>query len=566
MIRALLIALAASAACAVFPTPAHAWWDDAWTSRTRVVLDTTDKGLALPSAQADVVLPVRLHSGNFDFGAVGPTGADLRVIGADDKTPLAFEVERFDPINELALLWVRVPTLAQGSDQNVLHVYAGNDKAPAPPAGALFAASHAVALHFREADGPAQDAAGGPPSTGPAVREANGLLGGALRLSGSPLAFGAHPKLSFTPAGGLTVALWLKPDAPAETSTLLTLGPVKLLRTLDQVEARVGDEKLGGAALPGSAWSHVALTVSGGRAQLYINGAPVAQADALLPTATNPALVIGEGYKGLVDELQVLPTARDAGWVKLAAAAQGLDASFARSQKESGDGAGEEGGHGGYMGILLANLTLDAWVVIGILMVMFVIAAAVMVTKARLVSQVGSANDRFLDRFRADLSGKGLAGEQAELAHSPLYRLYTTGEAEIAKRRAQGVQTLSGASLDAIKATLDAVQVRENHTLNARMVLLTIAISGGPFLGLLGTVVGVMITFAAIAAAGDVNVNAIAPGIAAALLATVAGLGVAIPALFGYNWLASRIKAISADMQIFVDEFVTRAAELHGQR
>ena len=92
-----------------------------------------------------------------------------------------------------------------------------------------------------------------------------------------------------------------------------------------------------------------------------------------------------------------------------------------------------------------------------------------------------------------------------------------------------------------------------------------IAISGGPFLGLLGTVVGVMITFAAIAAAGDVNVNAIAPGIAAALLATVAGLGVAIPSLFGYNYLAARIKTLSADMQIFVDEFVTRAAESHGE-
>ena len=71
---------------------------------------------------------------------------------------------------------------------------------------------------------------------------------------------------------------------------------------------------------------------------------------------------------------------------------------------------------------------------------------------------------------------------------------------------------------------------------------------------------------AAIAAAGDVNVNAIAPGIAAALLATVAGLGVAIPALFGYNYLAARIKNISSDMQIFVDEFVTRVAENYGTR
>lgn len=116
-----------------------------------------------------------------------------------------------------------------------------------------------------------------------------------------------------------------------------------------------------------------------------------------------------------------------------------------------------------------------------------------------------------------------------------------------------------------VKASLDATVVRENQKLNSLMVLLTIAISGGPFLGLLGTVVGVMITFAAIAATGDVNVAAIAPGIAAALVATVAGLAVAIPALFGYNYLGSRIKAISADMHVFVDEYIARIAETYSR-
>jgi biopolymer transport protein ExbB len=82
----------------------------------------------------------------------------------------------------------------------------------------------------------------------------------------------------------------------------------------------------------------------------------------------------------------------------------------------------------------------------------------------------------------------------------------------------------------------------------------------------LGTVVGVMITFASIAAAGDVNVNAIAPGIAAALVATVAGLGVAIPALFGYNWLVTRIKNSTTVMQVFVDELVTKTAEAYSER
>jgi biopolymer transport protein ExbB len=92
------------------------------------------------------------------------------------------------------------------------------------------------------------------------------------------------------------------------------------------------------------------------------------------------------------------------------------------------------------------------------------------------------------------------------------------------------------------------------------MVLLTIAIAGGPFLGLLGTVMGVMITFAVIAATGDVNINSIAPGIAAALLATVAGLAVAIPSLFAYNYLLTRIKDIIADMRVFTDEFLALLA------
>ena len=121
--------------------------------------------------------------------------------------------------------------------------------------------------------------------------------------------------------------------------------------------------------------------------------------------------------------------------------------------------------------------------------------------------------------------------------------------------------TIAPQSLAAIRSAMDAQMVREIERLNNLMVLLTIAIAGGPFIGLLGTVVGVMITFAAIAAAGDVNVNAIAPGIAAALLATVAGLAVAIPSLFGYNYFQVRIKGVISEMTVFVDEIVTRIAE-----
>jgi biopolymer transport protein ExbD len=83
--------------------------------------------------------------------------------------------------------------------------------------------------------------------------------------------------------------------------------------------------------------------------------------------------------------------------------------------------------------------------------------------------------------------------------------------------------------------------------------------------GLFGTVIGIMLVFVVAAMAGAVDINSVAPGMAAALLCTAAGLGVAIPALFGYNWLASRSDAITADMAVFVDEFVTRLAEEQGE-
>jgi biopolymer transport protein ExbB len=181
-----------------------------------------------------------------------------------------------------------------------------------------------------------------------------------------------------------------------------------------------------------------------------------------------------------------------------------------------------------------------------------------------------AADDEGDEALQASAFMPALDGKDNQFRLSTLYRLYHHGVQELQARTARSVgsaaavQTLSPQAVEAVKATMDASLVRMTQALQSKMVLLTIAISGGPFLGLLGTVVGVMITFAAIAASGDVNVNSIAPGIAAALAATVAGLAVAIPALFGYNWLNTRIKEIVADMRVFVDEFVTRAAERYS--
>jgi biopolymer transport protein ExbB len=226
------------------------------------------------------------------------------------------------------------------------------------------------------------------------------------------------------------------------------------------------------------------------------------------------------------------------------------------------------------MGVILRSVTADGWVVIGLLGAMSLTSWVVMISKTLTLGRITRANDRFLGEFRGaegnfeKLQRECNTDEADDFSASSIYRIFDMGMSELERRFAANAnpaaaRTLVPQSLAAIRASLDQVATREGQRLNAAIVLLTIAISGGPFLGLLGTVIGVMITFAAIAAAGDVNINAIAPGMAAALVATVAGLSVAIPALFGYNYLVTRIRDLTADMHVFVDEFATRVAETY---
>jgi biopolymer transport protein ExbB len=278
-------------------------------------------------------------------------------------------------------------------------------------------------------------------------------------------------------------------------------------------------------------------------------------------------------FVGELDELEISKVARPAGFVKLAALGEGADGG---KLTKLGQDEETSSWSGGYFAVILHSVTLDGWVVIGILMIMAVISWMIMVGKARYLSRLEKANRRFRETFVKYVSDPTLLAHEGEEAassayakHSSLYRVYCIAAEELKRRaqtRASRPRPLTAEALAVIRASLDAGQVAEVQRMNRQMVLLTLAIAGGPFLGLLGTVIGVMITFAAIAASGDVNVNAIAPGIAAALAATVAGLIVAIPALFGYNWLLTRIRNGSAELQVFVDELLTRTAEAYRRK
>lgn len=548
------------------PGLSHAWWNSDWQQRTQVTLNTTAQGVVTSQAFSGVVVPVRLHSGNFDFLSAKPDGSDLRVVAADDQTPLKFWVERFDGVNELAVVWVQLPSLVPGSDQNRVHVYAGNEQAAAEPRSpALFDEATVAAFTFAEKDGVASGVSGPWQTQGAVQREANGMIAAALRLdSQAAVTVNTHGGEVAPAAGPYTVAMWLKPET---AGTVWRHGPLQLALQGAQVVVKLGDASLSGGELPAAAWAHVAVTLGGGKATLYVNGAKAAETAVVAQgQALSGDAVLGGGFSGLIDQLEVSSTLRSEEFIRLTHAAQSADARLLMAVAQNQESATADSGEVGHFKVLFDNLTLDAWVVIIILAVMFVIAAWVMYDKTVLVVNAEKDNSRFLEAFRGARDVMDV--QVSDVPHAQLARLYAAGLRELKKRDVglPGSAPLSGASMDAVKAAVDANLVRESHILNSKIVLLTIAISGGPFLGLLGTVVGVMITFAAIAAAGDVNVNAIAPGIAAALLATVAGLAVAIPALFGYNYLAARIKNISSDMAIFVDEFVTRVAETHGAR
>jgi biopolymer transport protein ExbB len=539
----------------------QAEWNADWPTKNKININAA--AVTEPASQVPVL--VRLHSGNFDFSGVNIDGSDLRFIASDDKTELKYYVEKFDAVNELAVVWVLMPSLNAADKEAHIWVYSGNEEAPSNSNPSTVLDANTVAnFQFTEKAFLQDSSATGIVATGAVTAQKAGLIGESATFSGAPIVIPANPAISA--AGGFTWSAWVKPATLLQTAKLYSQGETLSLAVDAQtLKLNVAGIELVGGELKPAAWQHIAFTLNAGKASVYLNGAEVASGPVSAVDVASD-INIGEAFTGEMDEIEIAKSARSAGWIKLAATSQGVDSKLITVVAGEG-GEDEEGeGEANYIGILINSLTLDAKIVIGILGVMFAISVWVMWAKFSLVTKTDKDNKKFLARFQKATATDLLQLDKgANYKDSNLFMLYAAGLREIKKREHDGQLSLSGASMDAIKAAIDAELVRETQRQNSGIVLLTIAISGGPFLGLLGTVVGVMITFAAIAAAGDVNVNAIAPGIAAALLATVAGLGVAIPALFAYNYLASRIKNITIAMQIFVDEFVTRTAELYGK-
>ena len=596
-----------AAALFLVPMAANAWWSNDWAYRKSISFDTTPTGAAIDETLTNTPMLVRLSAGNFEFfGDVKPDGADIRFIAGDDVTPIPFYIEKWDAVTQIGLVWVQMPRLAPGAAPERVYMYYGNPDAPsgAEP-GRTFDTAVRLALDFQEADGSFRDAtaySNHPQNNGVNHTEASLIGGGAVLDAASTLQLPLSPGFVVAPSTGFTLSMWVRPsDAASFEPVFASLtsadgagsvaigarsgtGYATLTTPTQTVQLDAASQTISAGQ-----WTHIALRIASDASQLYINGFEVASAEALASDISGE-WVIGDltgGFAGDVDRVLVSATAASASAIGLAARNEAPFSTIMQPGQDESDSEGG-GGHPNYFLITLRNVTVDGWVVIVICAVMAVISWIIMWMKGALLARVERQNKRFMEQYQKltgdplalDRNGDGMdthreesllgaaVEDPASFHPSTLFPLYHAGAVEVKKRLSQrspavGSQSagFTAETISAIGASIDAAHVRQRQKLDNLMVLLTIAISGGPFLGLLGTVVGVMITFAAIAATGDVNVNSIAPGIAAALAATVAGLIVAIPALFGYNWLGSRIKSIDANTQVFSDEYINKIAE-----
>ncbi len=236
------------------------------------------------------------------------------------------------------------------------------------------------------------------------------------------------------------------------------------------------------------------------------------------------------------------------------------------------------------MTFALEKSTIEGKVTIGLLAVVSLFSWTVIIKKARQLYLAQKAGKKFFEAYRATRDPLELFNRKSDFTDAPAFEVYAAGAEELAyhlknnpvtvraKAKSSGdapssghtdhlakstVTKVSGSAFESVRVVLDRSVGQQALSLEKGMIILSTAVAGGPFIGLLGTVWGVMETFSGIAIAKAASLTAMAPGVAGALIATVVGLFVAIPAMFAYNYMITSIRAITQELDNFNSELST---------
>ena len=226
------------------------------------------------------------------------------------------------------------------------------------------------------------------------------------------------------------------------------------------------------------------------------------------------------------------------------------------------------------LGVLasIANATPLSKVVLIILLVFSIGSWTVFLNKLWQFRRLERQTSSFLDVFRRSTKFSEVQSICRSLIHSPLVGVFLAGYAELNTQLRQGEGTANPGgrpmaaggrptlrSFDALDRALLRASAVEATKLEHRVDLLATTASITPFIGLLGTVMGLMAAFYRIGATGSTDLSVIAPGLGEALIATAAGLAAAIPAVYFYNHLTTRVKLYLTTMEDFSMEFLNIA-------
>jgi len=183
--------------------------------------------------------------------------------------------------------------------------------------------------------------------------------------------------------------------------------------------------------------------------------------------------------------------------------------------------------------------------------------------KWRQFRDVRRQGDRFLEQMERAQRLEDAYKAIIALPESPYGRVFRQGVNFFSELRPgalrQGAQPTPGLSLtqlEALRMVLEKEESEERDELARGLTWLAVIGSVSPLMGLLGTVIGIMDAFLGITAAGSTNIGAVAPGVAEALVTTVAGLFVAIPAVIGYNHFVGQLNLVTGELEGFSSEFI----------
>ena len=216
----------------------------------------------------------------------------------------------------------------------------------------------------------------------------------------------------------------------------------------------------------------------------------------------------------------------------------------------------------GVLGIVrgLGPFALAVLVILGFFSIL---SWAVIVDRILLYRKAEKQTAKFLEVFRASSKFSQVRTAAKEMDTTPLAGVFDAGYGEISSQLEGAAQPRQPSSPGSSRMNMEALErslVRAAHEQRRRLVrgmlFLATTSSAAPFIGLFGTVWGIMNAFQNIGRFGNANLAVVAPGISAALITTAAGLAAAIPALIAYNHLLSRVRNLSGDMQDFGLEFL----------